>query len=274
MNTEKFKGKFIVLDGPDGCGKSSQATLLKEWLESQGVSVELFRDPGGTAIGEKIRHILLNPEHIAMTTSTEVMLYMAARVQLWHEKISPALQQKKTVILDRWLSSNCAYQGYAGEFGTCNIIKIAQDCLEKPWPDLTIILDVDLKTASTRLNAQLDRMEQKGNEYHEKVRQGFLELAKNRKDFMVVDARNDIETVHQQITKKLIATIHPANFFFTIPTSLTQDLSDTYPTLRRHLLRTSPHRYHNIVPLEQCQNGVRKRLESQMRALTVGEGLF
>ena len=199
----RLQGKFFVLDGPDGCGKSSQAKLLKEWLESQDVSVELFRDPGATAIGEKIRHILLNPEHIAMTTSTEVMLYMAARVQLWHEKISPALQDKKTVILDRWLSSSCAYQGYAGEFGMDNIIKIAQDCLEKPWPDLTIILDVDLKTASTRLSEQPDRMEQKPNEYHKKVRQGFLKLAENRKDFIIVDARCDIETVHAQIVKSL-----------------------------------------------------------------------
>ena len=196
-------GKFFVLDGPDGCGKSSQAKLLKEWLESQAVSVELFRDPGATAIGEKIRHILLNPEHITMTTSTEVMLYMAARIQLWYEKILPCLEQKKTVILDRWLSSSCAYQGYAGEFGMDNIIKIAQDCLEKPWPDLTIILDVDLKTASTRLSEQPDRMEQKPNEYHKKVRQGFLKLAENRKDFIIVDARCDIKTVHAQIVKSL-----------------------------------------------------------------------
>ena len=107
-----------------------------------------FREPGATAIGEKIRQILLNPEHIAMTTAAEVMLYMAARVQLWNEKIAPAITENKCVVVDRWLSSTCAYQGYAGGFGIDKVIKIAADCLERPWPDLTIILDVDLKTAS------------------------------------------------------------------------------------------------------------------------------
>ena len=148
MNVKKFTGKFIVLDGPDGCGKTTQTKLLVEWLKKQGVAVETFREPGGTAIGEKIRQILLNPEHIAMGTETEVMLYMAARVQLWQEKIAPALKENKCVILDRWLSSTCAYQGFAGGFGIDKVIKIAEDCLERPWPDLTIILDVDLETAA------------------------------------------------------------------------------------------------------------------------------
>ena len=195
----KFPGKFIVLDGPDGCGKTTQTELLVQWLKDQGVEVVTFREPGGTAIGEKVRQILLNPEHIAMSTATEVMLYMAARVQLWQEKIAPALKQNKCVILDRWLSSTCAYQGCAGGFGADKVIKIATDSLERPWPNLTIILDVDLKTASARLNRQLDRMEQKGDGYHQRVREGFLELAKSRKDFVVIDGTGDIETVHKQV---------------------------------------------------------------------------
>ena len=196
---EILAGKFIVLDGPDGCGKTTQTKLLVGWLNEQGVDVVAFREPGGTAIGEKIRRILLNPDHVAMSTPAEVMLYMAARVQLWQEKIGPALKENKCVILDRWLSSTCAYQGCAGEFGADNIIKIAEDCLERPWPDLTIILDVDLPTAAKRLNRDLDRMEQKGNDYHQKVRQGFLESAKNRKDFVILDASADIDTTHQKI---------------------------------------------------------------------------
>ena len=204
----KFTGKFITLDGPDGCGKTTQVKLLVDWLAKQGVDVVSFREPGATAIGEKIRQILLNPEHIAMTTAAEVMLYMAARVQLWNEKIAPALKQNKCVVVDRWLSSTCAYQGYAGGFGMDKVIKIAADCLEKTWPDLTIILDVDSATAASRLKRNLDRMEQKGDDYHKKVRDGFLELAKQRKNFSVVNAADDIETVHKRvidITEKLKA---------------------------------------------------------------------
>jgi dTMP kinase len=196
---EKFSGKFIVLDGPDGCGKTTQTKLLVRCLQQKGVDVATFREPGGTAIGEKIRQILLNPDHIAMSTPAEVMLYMAARVQLWTEKIAPALKAAKCVVLDRWLSSTCAYQGCAGGFGADNVIKIAQDCLERPWPDHTIILDIDLKTASQRLNRDLDRMEQKGDGYHKRVREGFLELAKDRAGFAVIDASGDIETIHNKI---------------------------------------------------------------------------
>jgi dTMP kinase len=196
---DRLQGKFIVLDGPDGCGKSTQAGLLVEWLESEDVPTSHFRDPGDTAIGEKIREILLNPEHLAMNTRTELLLYMAARAQLWAEKISPALQSDQCVILDRWLSSTCAYQGFAGGFGTDKVIGIGMDCLERVWPDLTIILDVDLKTAAGRLDRQLDRMEAKGDGYHQKVRQGFLQLVEEHENVLVVDAAAGIETVHNKI---------------------------------------------------------------------------
>jgi len=195
----KLQAKFLVLDGPDGCGKTTQTKLLAGWLNEQGVDVVTFRDPGATAIGEKVRQILLNPEHIAMSTAAEVLLYMAARVQLWQEKIAPSLQQNKCVLLDRWLSSTCAYQGYAGGFGMDKVIKIATDSLERPWPDLTVILDIDLETASRRLNRDLDRMEQKCDGYHKRVREGFLELSKGHDGFVVVDAADKIETVHKSI---------------------------------------------------------------------------
>jgi dTMP kinase len=195
----KLSGKFVVIDGPDGCGKTVQTKLLVDWLKEHGAIVETFREPGGTAIGEKIRQILLNPDHIAMSTAAEVMLYMAARVQLWTEKIAPALKENKCVVLDRWLSSTCAYQGCAGGFGIDNVIKIAMDCLERPWPDLTVILDVNLETAAKRLKKDLDRMERKGDGYHQKVREGFLTLAGQQKNFTVIDGTADIETIHKQI---------------------------------------------------------------------------
>jgi len=195
----KFSGKFIVIDGPDGCGKTTQCALLAEWLTENGVNVEIFRDPGATVIGEKVRQVLLNPEHIAMSTPTEVLLYMAARAQLWAEKIAPALKENKCVILDRWLSSTCAYQGCAGGFGMDNVIKIAADSLERHWPDLTVVLDVDLETASRRLNRELDRMEKKGDGYHKKVREGFLQLAKERDSFAVVDGSGGVQTVRKKM---------------------------------------------------------------------------
>ncbi|MHC4556487.1 MAG: dTMP kinase [Planctomycetota bacterium] len=196
---EKLQSKFIVLDGLDGCGKSTQAELLARWLQDQGVPTSSFRDPGNTAIGEKIREILLSPEHLAMSTRTELLLYMAARAQLWVERIAPALRENKCVVLDRWLSSTCAYQGFAGGFGQDKVIKIATDCLERVWPDLTIILDVDLDTASRRLDRQLDRMEAKGDGYHKKVREGFLQLAEEDENFLVVDATGEVEKVHEKI---------------------------------------------------------------------------
>ena len=196
---DRLQGKFIVIYGPYGCGKSTQAELLVKWLESEGVPTSRFRDPGDTDIGEKIREILLNPEHLAMDTRTELLLYMAARAQLWAEKIAPALKNGRCVVLDRWLSSTCAYQGFAGGFGTEKVIKIATDCLERIWPDLTIILDVDIKTAARRLDRQLDRMEAKGDGYHQKVRQGFLQLAEGHENVLVVDAADGIETVHKNI---------------------------------------------------------------------------
>ena len=195
----KYSGKFIALDGPDGCGKTTQTKLLIQWLGEQSVPTETFRDPGDTAIGEKIRQILLNPEHITMSTAAEVLLYMAARAQLWVEKIEPALTQKKCVILDRWLSSTCAYQGYAGGFGINQVTKLATDFLKMPWPDLTIILDVDLETSANRLSSRPDRMEAKPRQYHQKVREGFIELVNQKKNFLIVDATGDIETVQKKI---------------------------------------------------------------------------
>lgn len=202
-----FQGKFIVLDGPDGCGKSTQSKLLSEWINSQGTETVSFRDPGTTIIGEKIRDILLDTSHEKMTTRTELLLYMAARAQLWQECIAPALSAEKCVILDRWLSSTCAYQGYAGGFGMQNVIKIAADSLERPWPDLTIILALDIKTAAGRLNSELDRMELKGDTYHQKVIEGFIELARNREDVVTVDSSQQINKVHDDVKKIIMSKL-------------------------------------------------------------------
>jgi len=201
--TENVAGKFIVLDGPDGCGKSTQTGLLSRRLEGKGIETSRFRDPGDTAISERIRDILLDREHISMTSRTEVLLYMAARAQLWAEQVAPALREGKCVVLDRWISSTCAYQGHAGEFGMDRVVKVATDCLERVWPDLTIILDVDLKTSATRMPEKKDRIESKPSEYHQAVREGFLKLAEECEGFAVVDATGDIDEVHAKVMENV-----------------------------------------------------------------------
>ncbi len=197
---KNLKGQFIVLDGPDGCGKSSQVKLLARYITKNKIKTSCFRDPGSTATGEKIRKILLDPaNHIG--DRTELLLYMASRAQLWQECIVPALKKKNCVLLDRWLSSTCAYQGFAGGLGIAKVLDIAEHSLQRVWPDLTIILDVDLKTARQRMNRSFDRMEQKTIAYHKKVRAGFLELAEFRDDIVVIDARDDIKKVHKKIVQ-------------------------------------------------------------------------
>lgn len=196
---KKLQGKFLVLDGPDGCGKSTQARMLSEWIAAQGVDVVSYRDPGTTIVGEKIRDILLDPSHEGMGDNVEVLLYMASRAQLWKEHIAPDLAAGRCVLMDRWLTSTCAYQGWAGNFGIEKVLKIAADALERVWPDLVIVLDVDLKTAASRMQRDLDRMEQKGDAYHAKVREGFLKLPDYHSEVKVVDAAQNMEQVHTDV---------------------------------------------------------------------------
>lgn len=206
MNTDiknKFTGKFIVLDGGDGCGKSTQASLVSKWLNENGVETATFRDPGDTVIGEKIREILLDTAHDSMADNTELLLYMAARAQLWKEKIAPALAEGKCVIMDRWVSSTCAYQGCAGNFGIEKVIQIADDTLERTWPDITIILEANLETAAKRMDRDLDRMEQKGDSYHNKVRDGFSRLAEKYDKVIKIDASKTIEQVFADVKATL-----------------------------------------------------------------------
>jgi dTMP kinase len=193
-------GRFVVLDGPDGCGKSTQVRLLTEWLRGRGITVTAYRDPGTTAVGERIRSILLDSAELNMPANVEALLFMAARAQLWHEHIAADLEGGTWVVMDRWVSSTCAYQGFAGGFGIEKVIALGQDCLSRIWPDLTIVLDVDTETATGRMDRALDRMEQKGRQYHAKVREGFLELARMQPEHVrVVDATRSIDEVQREV---------------------------------------------------------------------------
>lgn len=193
-------GRFIVFDGPDGSGKSSQFRRFADAVRRQGVAVCEVREPGGTVIGERIRDLLLDPARTEMDVRCEMLLYMASRAQLVVERIAPALAAGELVLADRFVSSTFAYQGTAGGMALAAIEATARIACGDVWPDWWVIFDVDERTAATRLNPLLDRMEQKGVEFHRRVRAGFLEQAEAHPEcFIVVDARADEETVYQSM---------------------------------------------------------------------------
>ena len=172
-----LQGKFIVFDGGEGCGKSTQSKLLKQSLETQGHKVLLVRDPGSTRVGEMVRSILLNPDHIEIAMRCEMLLYMAARAQLMAESILPALKQGQVVISDRFVSSTLAYQ-LGGDGLTADEIRaVAEIAIHGRWPDLTILLDMSPDQSQARMTRAKDRIEQRPMEYHERVRQNYLAQA-------------------------------------------------------------------------------------------------
>ena len=198
-------GRFIVIDGPDGCGKSTQIKLLGQYLRKQGKRVLVVRDPGSTPISEGIRKILLNPRYKEMTPLTELFLYFASRAQLVDQIIRPALSKNTIVICDRFLSSTIVYQGYAGNIGADKIRKIWAEVSGNFIPDMTIILDVPPEKGFERIRnsrASNDRMEQKALLFHKKVRQGFIKLAKSdKRKYRLINGTMSIEEIQAEIRK-------------------------------------------------------------------------
>lgn len=189
-------GKFIVFDGPDGSGKSTQMRRFMQWCREQGLVVKEVREPGGTSIGEQIRQVLLDPKNDVMTIQCEMLLYMASRAQLVEQEIVPSLERGELVVADRFVSATLAYQGSAGGLPTKWIQQVAEVAVSGHWPDLTLILDVDDQTAAGRLNPLLDRMELKGRAFHSKVREGFLEQARSMPErYLVIDSTKDEDSV-------------------------------------------------------------------------------
>jgi len=190
---------FFSLDGVDGVGKSTQLSLLADWLEKRGYQTITCRDPGSTQAGEAVREILLERSEWHIDRTTEMLLYMAARAQLVAEVIRPALNQNKVVLADRFLLANVVYQGHAGGLDMDSVRSVGTVATGGVRPKRTIILDMDVDRAMSRLDREQDRMESQGMEFLRQVRQGFLAEAEDDASITVVDADQSVESLHTAI---------------------------------------------------------------------------
>lgn len=203
----QLTGLFITIEGPDGAGKSTQVRLLAAYLQQQGWPVVLTREPGGTELAEKIRGLLLEVSREPVTPVAEVLLYAASRAQHVEYLIKPALAKGAVVISDRFVDSSVAYQGYGRGLGAELVWQINEPALGGLLPHLTIVLDIDPEAGLQRLAQRsqehrtgLDRLEREALDFHRRVREGFLQLARQFPDRVaVLSAAGRVEEVHQQI---------------------------------------------------------------------------
>jgi len=196
-----MKRIFITFEGIEGCGKSTQSRLLKEFLEESGVPVMHTREPGGPKISEEIRKILLSNDNAEMVPETELLLYMASRSQHTAEWIIPALDEGKLVISDRYYDSTLAYQGAARKLDRSIIDVITKFATYNLVPDLTILIDLPAEKGLSRIHVDVaDRLESESMDFHRKVREGFLDLANEEKErYLIVDGTGSIDEIHSQI---------------------------------------------------------------------------
>lgn len=196
----RLGGRFVVFDGPDGSGKTTQFHRFCHAARDAGLDVVEVREPGGTAIGEQVRQLLLDPANEDMDLRAEMLLYMASRAQLVARKIGPAIEAGKLVVADRFISSTLAYQGTAGGVDPTDIAAVGDIAVGRYRPDLVVVFDVDQATAARRLNPLLDRIEQRGADFHARVREGYLQQARQAPDgYRVIDARADADAVFGQL---------------------------------------------------------------------------
>ena len=193
------KGLFITFEGGDGCGKTTQIKLLDEYLRSKGYKTLLTREPGSKGLGIKLREILLNYDGDVSPTC-ESFLFLADRAQHVDCIIKPALEEGVVVLCDRHTDSTVAYQGYGRGLDLEQIHNLNNIATNGLKPDLTIVLDVDVETSQNRVGSEKDRMESAGLEFFERVRKGFLEIAKQEPERVrVIDSTQTIEEIHKQI---------------------------------------------------------------------------
>ncbi len=174
-----YPGLFVSFDGPDGCGKSTQQRKAADYLQKLGYAVTSARDPGGTIIGDKIRSILLDHGLEEMSHLTDLFLFETSRAQLVHQVITPVLKNGGIASLDRFIDSTTAYQGAEGEIPLEDIACVNRIATNGISPDLTFIFDIPIEEAFKRIGRNLDRIESRSLEFHRKVRQGYLSIAKS-----------------------------------------------------------------------------------------------
>ena len=207
-NPASQPGRFITFEGIDGCGKSTQLRAFAAWLREHGRDVVEAVEPGGTAIGEAIRHLLQHSEeNHGMTPKAELLLFEASRSQLVREKIQPALERGEWVICDRFFDSTTVYKGAARQLDSGIVRSLNAFAVGECVPDLTFVLDIDRATAQSRLGSRKkirDRMEEESDEFHERVIRAYRELAKNEpKRVVLIDGRMSIDAIENEIWRTI-----------------------------------------------------------------------
>ena len=204
---------FITLEGPEGSGKTSAVKVVVERLTKMGYNIVQTREPGGTPIAEQIRNVILDVNNTKLDPRAEALLYAASRRQHLVEKVWPALKEGKIVICDRFLDSSLAYQGGARNLGVDNILNINMFATEGTFPDLTLLFDIDPKIGLERIaknaNREVNRLDLEKLDFHKKVRQTFLELAKRFPDrFVIIDASKSMEEVAENTYKAIMEKLN------------------------------------------------------------------
>ena len=194
---------FITFEGLDFCGKSTQAKLLKEYLEKNNKRVKILREPGGTNISEMIRDILLDTKNSEMFIETELLLFSSGRAQLVREVILPLLEENYFVISDRFHDSSIAYQGYGRGISIEAVTAIQNFAIQKALPDITFFIDLPVEEIENRKakleTNSLDRIELSDTEFYNRVRNGYLKMCDEQERFKIIDGNNSIEKKHEEI---------------------------------------------------------------------------
>ena len=199
---------LVTLEGNEGCGKSTQIRLLYRYLKKKGRKVIYTREPGGTVIGDRLRQVLLDVRHQKMSPICETLLYMASRAQLVSEVVTPRLARGYVVLCDRWMDATVAYQGYAGGVDVRWIETLGRTATQGVAPKLTLYLDLPVKAGLARAKKRhrADRMEKKRLRFHEKVRRGFLAIARKeprRFKRLAIRENDSVKAVQKRIQKEV-----------------------------------------------------------------------
>lgn len=198
------RGVFLVFEGGDSCGKTTQLEMLTQALHDAGIEPVVTREPGGSPLGEQIRDLVLNPKY-HVDERTEALLYAADRAAHVSSVVRPALRKKKVVVSDRYMDSSIAYQGVGRNLGVERIAGLSQWATDDLQPDMTFVLDMDPSVALERRSREKDRMESQSMEFHQRVRQGFLDRAASfPQRYTVIDATDEVDAIHRAVVRKVI----------------------------------------------------------------------